>query len=211
MCHRGLFLSWFPFVCSASPVLLKSLSSFHNKLTCSANFHFSSVTPTAAPPHQCNCFRLFAHLYAPSLCSPSDCLCFHAGSTDLFLDWYQPKLPLTFRLWPSNTASLLSLSACGSVALRLFLLNSDSCLKVRILTQLWREPLLSQWGTWTPIVRWASRETLDWYLLPHDVCLEHRHPEQKKTCLNKGSTKIKCQIPELIFLTSSNGKVFRII
>lgn len=139
VCHRGLFLSRFPFVCSASPALLKSLSSFHNKLTCSANFHFSSVTPTAAPPHQCNCFCLLAHLYAPSLCSPSDYLCFHAGSTHLFLDWYKPKLPLTFRLWTSST-SLLSLSACGLVALRLFLLNSNSCLKVRILTQLWREP-----------------------------------------------------------------------
>lgn len=83
-------------------------------------------------PHQCKCFHLLAHFYAPSLRSLPDCLCFHAGSPHLFLPWYRPKSPLTFRLWPSNTASL-----CPSLPLALrLLLNSDSCLKVRILKQL---------------------------------------------------------------------------
>lgn len=114
VCHRGLFLSRFPFVYSAFPALLKPLTSFHNTITCSGNFYFFSVTPAAPVPHQCKCFHLLAHLYAPSLPSLPDCLCFHAGSPHLFLPWYRPKLPLTFRLWPSNTANLLSLSASGT-------------------------------------------------------------------------------------------------
>lgn len=111
------------------------------EVCCSGNFHFSA-TPAAARqpiaparPYMCTFTPL----------TLSDCLCFHASSTHLFLDWYWPKLPLTFCLCPGSTASLLSRSACGCVALRLFPLNSNSCLKVRILTQLSGTTVQPQW------------------------------------------------------------------
>lgn len=92
-------------------------------------------------------------------------------------------------LWPFVSGPVTLPAFCPSLPLALWLLlNSDSCLKVRILTQLWHELLFSQCGTGNEfavfsrepqsfiIIHWASRETFDWFLLPHDVCLEHRHP-----------------------------------
>lgn len=159
------FLSFFCFWCATgvlfcpdfplSTVPLQLCSNHSRPFTTQLPaVEISTFSPAAPPPHQCKCFHLLAHLYAPSLRSLRslpDCLCFHAGSTHLFLLWYRTKFPPTFRLWPSNTSSLLSLSASGTLTpakFRLLSLGQDS------------HPTLT-WTTVQPVWHWVrcvSRE-----------------------------------------------------